>query len=126
MEASPDAGICHLFGKHRHVRPTVGYARGRWTCYSNLRNLLCSESCPDDACDGAAEDAMRAWVFRVHRRVSDRLPSCITFGGRVGIDIAIANCRDRSPEIVVVLGIEHGDQCVVDRNRRERHKARSQ
>jgi hypothetical protein len=29
MEAGPDASICNLFGKGRHVGPTVGYAGGR-------------------------------------------------------------------------------------------------
>ena len=45
----------------------------------------------DDTRDGAAEDAMRARVFRMHRRVVDRLPSCLTISGRVAINIAVAN-----------------------------------
>src|ERR1700694_3738394 len=28
-------------------------------------------------------------------------------GGRVAIDIAVANCRDRPPEVVMVFGVQH-------------------
>src|SRR4249919_3345397 len=55
---------------------------------------------------------MGARVFRMHRRVGDRLPRRLTVGGGVAIIIAIANCRNRSPEVVVVLGIQHGDDRV--------------
>ena len=73
----------------------------------------------------AALDAMRARVFRVHRRVGDRLPSCLTISGRVAISVAVANGRDRPPEVVMVLGVQHSDDRVVEPNRNERHEPRA-
>src|SRR4029077_600765 len=68
---------------------------------------------------------MRAWVFRVHRCVVDWLPSRLTIGGRVAINIAVANRRDWSPEVVMVLGIEHSYERLVEADRRQRHKPRA-
>src|SRR5262249_23263379 len=64
VEAGPDASICNFLGKGRHVGPTVGYAGGRRAGYGDLRDIRGSERRLDDTCDAAAEDAMRAWVFR--------------------------------------------------------------
>src|SRR6185295_14056005 len=122
MEAGPDAGICNFFGKDRHVGPTVGYARRRWAGRGDFRDVLRSEHCLDDTGDGAAQDAMRTRILRVHRRIVDWLPSCLTIGIRVGINIPVANCRDWPPEVVMVLGVEHGDVGVVEANRYKRHE----
>src|ERR1700681_3070360 len=59
----------------------------------------------------------------MHRRGGERLPGCLTIGGRVAIDIAVANCRDRPPEVVMVFGVQHSDDRVVESNRLERHEA---
>src|SRR5450631_2033585 len=125
MEAGPDASICNLFGKGRHVGPTVGYAGCRRACQRDLGDVLASQHHLDDGCDAAALDAMRARVFRMHRRVGDRLPGCLTIGGRVAMDIAVANCGDRPPEVVMILGVQHSDNCVVEPNRHECHKPRA-
>src|SRR5579871_3532694 len=65
---------------------------------------------------------MRAWVFRVHGRDSDRLPSCLSICGQVAIDVTVANCGDRTPEIVMVLGIQHSHNRIIETNRDERHE----
>src|SRR5437870_3419851 len=100
MEAGPDASICNLFGESRHVGPAVDYAGCRRASHCDFGDVHGSERRLDNTCDGAAKDAMRARVFRVHRRVVDRLPSSLTVSGRVAINIAIANCRDWPPEVV--------------------------
>src|SRR5262249_8375893 len=125
MEAGPDARICNLLGECRQVGPTVGHAWCARACHRDLRNFFAPERRLDNACDAAAQDAMRARVFRVHGRVGNRLPSCLAIRGRVVIDIGIANCRHRPPEIVVVLGIQHGDQCVVGCEGGECHEPRA-
>jgi hypothetical protein len=122
MEAGPDTSICNLFGKGRHVGPTVGYAGCHRAGYRDLGDVLGSERRLDDTRDGTAQDAVRARVFRVHRRVVDRLPSRLTVGGRVAIVIAVANCRDGPPEVVMVLSVEHSYERVVEPNRHERHQ----
>src|SRR6476660_5243195 len=107
MEAGPDAGVCNFLSKVRHVGPMMGYTRCRRACYCDLGNVIRPEHRPDYTCDAAAQNAVRTWVFRVHRRVGDRLPSGLAIRGWVAIDIAVTNCRDGPPEIVVILGIQH-------------------
>src|SRR5229473_5716817 len=125
MESGPDASICDLFGKGRHVGPTVGYARCRRAGYGDLRDVYGSEYRLDDTRDAAALDAMRARIFGVHRGVGDRLPGCVTISGRVAIRIAVTNRRDRPPEVVMVLGVQHGDDRVAEPNRHQRHEPRA-
>src|SRR5882672_5684851 len=105
MEAGPDASVCNFFGIGRHVGPTVGYTRCRRAGRRDLGDVEGSERRLDDTRDAATQDAMRARVFRMHRRWRDRLPGCLTIGIRIAVDIPVANCRDRSPEVVMVLGI---------------------
>src|SRR4030095_3046611 len=105
MEPGPDASVCNLLGKGRHVGPTMGNTRGRWACHRDLWNVIGTEHCLDDTCDAAAQDAVRTRVFRVRRRVGERLPRGLTLRGRVAVDIAVTDGRDGSPEVVVVLGI---------------------
>src|SRR5215471_3189884 len=102
MEAGPDAGIGNLFGKGRHAGPTVGDASGCRAGERGLGDVHSSEHGLDDTRNAATLDAMRARIFRVHRRGGDRLPGCLTFGGWVAIDIAVADGRDRPPEVVMV------------------------
>jgi len=59
LEASPDASICNLFGKSRHVGPAVGHARCRRAGNRDLGNVCGSEFCLDNTRDGAAR-AVRA------------------------------------------------------------------
>ena len=74
--------------------------------------------------DGAGQDAVRARVLRVHRRVDQRRPAGIGLGGVVAVELAVADGGDRAPEVVGVLGIEHGDQRFVHRLRRGGVEAR--
>ena len=50
----------------------------------------------------------------MHQRVGERLPSRNAICRRIAVNIAVANCRDGSPEILMVFGIQHRDQCVVE------------
>jgi len=59
LEASPDASICNLFGKSRHVGPAVGHARCRRAGNRDLGNVYGSEFRLDNTRDGAAR-AVRA------------------------------------------------------------------
>jgi hypothetical protein len=53
---------------------------------------------------------MSTGVFWVHRRVVNGLPSGITFGRSVAVDVAVTDGGDRAPEGVLVLGVHDGDQ----------------
>jgi hypothetical protein len=97
MKASPNAGVCHFIGKLRHIGPAMGDAGSCCAGDSDIRNVLASKSRLDDSGDSSAHDAMRARIFRMHRRIVERLPGCLTVSSRVVVDIAVANCGDRSP-----------------------------
>src|SRR5260370_25415888 len=125
VEAGPDASIRNLFGKGRHVGPAVGHAGRGGARHRDLGDVHGSERRLDDRRDGAAEDAMCARIFRMHRRVVDRLPGHLAICGRVAINIAVANRGDRSPEVVMVLGVKHRHQRVVEPNRHDRHEPRT-
>src|SRR6516165_9242467 len=125
MEAGPDASICNFVGEGRHVGPTVSDTWCRRTCHRDLGNIVRTERGLNDSCNAAVYDAMGARVFRVQRRLGDRLPTWLAIRGRVTIDIAVTNCRDRPPEIVMVLGVQNRDECVVDGNASEGHKPRA-
>ena len=64
-------------------------------------------------------------VFRMHRRRADRLPGGVPFGGRIVVEIAVANGSDRTPELVLILGVEHGNKRIGSRDRAEREQARA-
>src|SRR5712671_3368260 len=125
MESAPDACICNLFCKGRHIGPTAGNAGKNGAVHSDLGNVHASEYRLDYTGDRTGLDTVGAWVFRVHRRGEDRLPGCLTIGGRVAVDIAVANGRDRPPEAVMVFRVQHGDDRVVNRKRNERHETRA-
>src|SRR5262245_41739870 len=122
MEAGPDASVCGLFGKGRHAGPTMGDAGSRWACCRDLGDVRGSKRGLDDAHNGSAQDAVRARIFRVHRRRRDRLTGCLTLCRRVAIDVAITNRGDRPPEIVMIFGVQHRDKCVIEAKRHERHE----
>src|SRR6185437_2107415 len=109
MKAGPDASIRNLLAEGRSGGPVVGYARRRRASDDDLGDVLRSEHFLDNTGDSAAKDAVCARVLRVHWRVVDWLPSCLAICIWIGINVAVANCRDWPPEVVMVLGVEHSD-----------------
>ena len=55
-------------------------------------------------------------------RIVDGLPRRVELGGRIVIGIAVPDRRDRAPELIVILGIEDGDERVGDRCGDQRHE----
>src|SRR5689334_17713227 len=98
MEAGPNASIRYLVGKGCHVLPATSDPPGSRAGDCDLWDVLTPECRFDDPREGTAHDTMCAWILGVHRGIIDRLPSCFTVSSRIVIDIAIANCSDRSPE----------------------------
>ncbi len=125
MEAGPDARVCDLFGHGSHVGEMMDYTRQRRVGQGDLGEILGSENRLHDTGYGPALDTMRARVFRVHWRGADWLPGCVTISGRVAINVTVANGSDRSPEVVLVLGVQYRNDGVVQANGRERHEARA-
>src|SRR6516164_7329537 len=61
-----------------------------------------------------------ARILRMHRRIINWLPSRLTLGSRVVVDITVANSSNRPPKVVMVFGVEHRDQRLVEPNRHQR------
>ena len=80
--------------------------------YPASRNFRTAQQPLDDGSGGPALDAVRARVLRMHRRVVDWLPGRFTLGSRVTIYVAVADRSDRSPELIVILGVEQCDRGV--------------
>src|SRR5258707_8357818 len=125
MEARPNTSIRDLFGEGCHIDPAARDAGCCRTCHCDLGDLSGSEYRLDDAGDRAALNTMRARIFRVHRSVGDGLPACLRLCGRVAIVIAVADRRDRPPEIVMVLGVQHSDDRISEPYRNEHHETRA-
>src|SRR4051794_34566604 len=86
VELPRDLRVCAI----RH-----GYARaGAWTKH-RLEHARCYTS----------EDARLRWILGMHRRRVQRRPRGIAFGRIVAIEIAVTDCRDRPPAVVVELCI---------------------
>src|SRR5262249_57392867 len=99
VEARPDTRVGDLLGKGFQVGPAVSHARRHRTGHGDLGDVRGPEHRLDHTRDAAAKDAMRTRIFRVHRRVVDRLPGRLAIGLRVVVDVAIANGGDRAPEV---------------------------
>src|SRR5215813_4873086 len=125
MKSGPDASIRNLVGKSRHVGPAVAHVGCGGAGHRDLGYFCGSEHRLDDTRDGPAEDTVRARILRMHRRIIDWLPSRLTVGSRVVVDIAVANSGNRPPKVVMVLGVEHRDQRLVEPNRDQRHEPRA-
>src|SRR5882757_6784978 len=125
MEAGPYASVCNLVGKRRHVRPVVGYTGSCWTCHRDIRNIVGSECSLDDTSNAAAQNAMGTRILRVQRCLAEWLPGWLSICRWIAVDIAIANGCDGAPQLVVVLGIQYRDQCIIQRDSRDRHESRA-
>src|SRR5215510_3826730 len=110
VEAGIDACQRHFIGIGPNIAPAVGDARRGRARHRDFRNVRASQHGFDDRCHGGAADAVGARIFRVHRRVVDRLPSRVELGRSIVVNVAIADRCDRSPKIVMIFGIEHRDE----------------
>jgi hypothetical protein len=97
-------GPSAILGAERlQVGPAMRDTGRRRAGHRNLGDVRAAERRLDDSSDGGTEDAVRAGIFRVHRRIVDRLPCGIASRRRVAVDIAIADRGDRPPELVFVF-----------------------
>src|SRR5262245_30223947 len=125
MEAGPDAGVRYLLIIGTDVGPAMGDARRSRAGHTDLGNRCRTQRSLDGRRNGAANDAMRARIFWMHRRVVDWLPGRVAFGRRIFVDIAVADGGHWAPEIVVVFSVEHRDAGIGGGNGRQRHETRA-
>ncbi len=89
----------------------------RWTTPGAVGLVIVTSgnsAVPNTVCTTPARagafDAVRTRVLWMHRRRGERLPDSVALGGRVAIDVTVANGGDGPPKFVMVLGIEHRNQ----------------
>ena len=68
---------------------------------------------------------MRARIFRMHRRGAERQPGRLARRGGIVGGIGIADRGDGPPEIVGIFAVEHGDEGIAGRHRRQRIEPRA-
>src|SRR3981081_32185 len=85
VEAGPNAGVRYLLIIGPNVGPAMGDARRGRAGHADFGNLGGTQRGLDGRCNGTADDAVRARIFGMHRRVVDRLPVRIAFSRRVVI-----------------------------------------
>src|SRR5262249_50061870 len=100
MKTGPDAGLRDLVVVVANVRPSMRGAGRRRAGHADFRDIRRAELGLDGGGDGAADDAMGARIFGMHRRVVDRLPGCVAFGGGIVVLIAVAGRWGRAPGLV--------------------------
>src|SRR5215510_5333404 len=91
VEAGIDACHRHFIGIGPDIGPAVRDARRRRACHRDLRNVRASQHGFDHRCHGGAADAMGTRIFRMHRRVVDRLPGRLKLGRGIVVNVAIAD-----------------------------------
>src|SRR6266850_5504910 len=123
VETGIDAGHRHFVGIGPNVAPAVGGAGRRRARHRDFRNIRTCQHRFNHRCEGRAADAVGTGIFRVHRRVVDRLPGRVKLGRGIVVIVAIADRRDRPPKVVMILGIEHRDERIRDRRRSKSHEA---
>src|SRR6202171_6037316 len=101
----------------------MGDAWRRRARHGDLSDIRGVEQGLDYSCQRGAADAVCTRVFRMHRRVVDRLPSSLKRDSRIAGQVAITNCSDGPPEVIVILGIHDCDVGVCFRHGDERHKS---
>src|ERR1700724_4799797 len=112
VEARSDTGGSDLIRTGVEVRPAMGHAWCGCAGHRHLRNIVGAEHGFDCARKSRADDAMSTGVFWVHRRAVTGMPSGLTFGRSVAVEVALADGGDRAPEGVLVLGVHDGDHGV--------------
>jgi len=112
-----------FLGHGPQVGPAMGDAWRRRAGHSDLGDVSGAEQSLDDSRQRGAADAVRTRVFRMHRGVVDRLPSRLRGYRRIAAQIAVSNCGDGPPEVIMILAIHHGDVGVCFRHGDECHKS---
>src|SRR4029434_603266 len=109
VETRKDASGSDLVRIGVEVGPAMGHPRCRRAGHGHFGNIGRPQHSFDGACNRRAYDAVSTWIFRMHRRVVDRLPGRLAFRGVVAVNIAVTNGSDWAPERVLVLGINYSD-----------------
>ena len=122
MEASVNASVGNLLGERLQVCEAMGNSRRRRHSDRDLGYITSADDSFDNGRDRCAYDAVRAGILWVHWRHVNRLPRWHPLRFWIAINISITNCRNRTPEIVVIFRLVHRLDSVRLCNRNHRHE----
>src|SRR5260370_35755258 len=100
MEARPNTRFRDFIGQGPQIGPAVGYSRCGEAGHREFRHISRAEDSFPHVGDRARHDTVGARIFRMHRRVVDRLPGSIPLDLGIPVEIAVTDSGDRTPEIV--------------------------
>src|SRR5262245_41685414 len=120
MHTRPDARIAHVRDVVLNAIPSPRYAWRGWACHRYWPDRSTADFGFQNRGNSRCRNAVRTWIFGMHWSVYEWHPCGIAARRRVAINIAIADCSHRTPEIVSVFGVEHGNIGVGPRHMRQR------
>src|SRR4029077_2051832 len=100
MHTRPDARMAHVCDIILNAIPNPRYARRGRACHRYRSDKSTAEFGFQDGGNSHCRNAMRTWIFRMHWSVYEWHPCGIAARRRVLIDVAIADCSNRTPEFV--------------------------
>src|SRR5690349_8713322 len=109
MHARPDARIAHVGDVILNAIPSPRYARRGWACHHYRSDRSTAEFGFQNRSNSRCRNTMRTWIFGMHWSVYEWHPCVVAARRWVAINIAIADCGNRTPEFVSVLGVEYGN-----------------
>src|SRR5207302_8543430 len=100
-------------GLRRHVRVAIKGPNGAWQNVGGYTDLiLVPEEGGQHSRSGRANRAVGAWIRGIRCGDSEWRPGRVADRCRIPVGVGQADCRDRPPELVVVLGVVEGDGAV--------------
>jgi hypothetical protein len=113
VDASPDSGVDDLLERVREAveaprrtgfvaECTEAYPVGAEKVLERVHECTARASVAGRMIRKGRRDEQR-WVADRYRWVEQRQPCRISLGGRIAIGVGLADCRDRAPELPIVL-----------------------
>ena len=122
MKPSIDSRIGNPVGV---VLEKAEFAHNTWCGRASERELpeLVADDIPEYRRDRSGNDAMCARILWMHRSIAEWQPRFVSRRRRILRDIRVTNCRNRSPEIVMVFRVEHRNGSIIAGDRRKCEEA---
>src|SRR5690348_11874288 len=105
MEAGANAGVGDLIAENPKIGEVMRDSKREGARQCQFGELVAAEQRFDYRSNGRTQNAVSARIFRVHRCCVDRLPGGVALRGGITVDVAVTYCRNRTPELVFVLGV---------------------
>ena len=123
MNSEIDPGVNHFLRRLREAGEVTGLLHGQRSIARHREvEFIGSEKELQDRREGAREVVGTRRIVRIRRCVKQRIPAGIADRPRVAVVVALANGRDRPPEVEVKLRLPTSDCRIGRREVREREE----